>query len=94
MTVDKANTIFSFQRDEMLIEYSKHNIQFQVSGLKRCFKCRSRGDLGSCKDAFIHTNATGIEHVAGVEAIPCASGWCGKVLEGGANSFKDEGKLV
>lgn len=59
-----------------------------VSGLKRCFKCRSRGELGSCKDPFLYTNATG---VAGVETVPCASGWCGKVLEGGANAFKDEG---
>ncbi|XP_046672040.1 uncharacterized protein LOC124361976 [Homalodisca vitripennis] len=61
-----------------------------TEGLKRCFKCRSRGDLGSCKDPFLYSNATAVEHVAGVETVPCASGWCGKVLEGGANSFKDE----
>lgn len=60
--------------------------------IKRCFKCRSRGDLGSCKDQFGYNNASALEKVHGVEAIPCASGWCGKVLEGGANTFKDEGK--
>jgi len=57
-------------------------------GLKRCFKCRSRGDRGSCKDPFRYSNSTDLEK--GVETVPCASGWCGKVLEGGANSFKDE----
>lgn len=58
--------------------------------LKRCFSCRSRGELGSCKDPFLFKNASSVEGVAGVEAVPCASGWCGKILEGGANSFKDE----
>lgn len=62
-----------------------------VLGWKRCFKCRSRGELGSCKDPFSYTNTSAVEHIAGVETIPCSSGWCGKVQEGGANSFKDEG---
>jgi len=57
-----------------------------TEGYMKCFKCRSRGDLGSCKDPFLYSNVT----TAGVEEVPCASGWCGKVLEGGANSFKDE----
>lgn len=48
--------------------------------IKRCFVCRSRGELGSCKDPFT-TNATQVEHEKGVEAVPCASGWCGKILE-------------
>uniref|UniRef100_A0A1B6E2A0 Protein sleepless n=1 Tax=Clastoptera arizonana TaxID=38151 RepID=A0A1B6E2A0_9HEMI len=58
--------------------------------IKRCFKCRSRSDLGSCKDPFNYNNASALENVHGVQAIPCASGWCGKVLERGANTFKDE----
>ncbi|XP_075212412.1 QVR superfamily protein rtv isoform X2 [Lycorma delicatula] len=58
--------------------------------LKRCFQCRSRGELGNCKDPFAYNNATAIEKVPGIQAVPCASGWCGKILEGGANQFKDE----
>lgn len=48
--------------------------------LKRCFVCRSRGELGSCKDPFT-VNVTQIDLEKGVEAVPCASGWCGKLLE-------------
>ncbi|XP_044588494.1 uncharacterized protein LOC123267739 [Cotesia glomerata] len=48
--------------------------------LRRCVNCRSRGDLGSCKDPFT-LNVTLIEKEHGVEAIPCASGWCGKIIE-------------
>ncbi|XP_073999903.1 QVR superfamily protein rtv [Rhodnius prolixus] len=55
----------------------------------RCFKCRSRGDLGSCKDPF-KFNASALEGIQGVDAIPCTSGWCGKILDRGSNSFKDE----
>ncbi|XP_049779079.1 uncharacterized protein LOC126176004 [Schistocerca cancellata] len=56
--------------------------------LRRCFACRSRGELGSCKDPF-KFNATQVENERGVEAVPCASGWCGKFLEGG-NGYKDD----
>ncbi|XP_069680658.1 UPAR/Ly6 domain-containing protein rtv [Periplaneta americana] len=56
--------------------------------LRRCYNCRSRGDLGTCKDPFT-LNLTQAEQERGVEAVPCASGWCGKFLEGG-NSFKDD----
>lgn len=62
--------------------------------LKRCFQCRSRGELGNCKDPFTFNNATAIEKVPGIQAVPCASGWCGKILEGGANQFKDEGLFL
>lgn len=48
--------------------------------LRRCFQCRSRGELGSCKDPFTW-NVTQAENEPGIEAIPCASGWCGKILE-------------
>ena len=67
---------------------------FFSGALKRCFSCRSRGELGSCKDPFLFKNASAVEGVSGVEAVPCASGRCGKILEGGANSFKDEGKYL
>lgn len=50
--------------------------------LRRCYQCRSRGELGSCKDPFTF-NATDVDNEPGLSAIPCASGWCGKVIEGG-----------
>ncbi|KAG8227104.1 hypothetical protein J437_LFUL006356 [Ladona fulva] len=56
--------------------------------LRRCFTCRSRGDLGTCKDPFTF-NSTTVDGNLGVEAVPCASSWCGKILEGGS-TFKDD----
>lgn len=60
--------------------------------LRRCYQCRSRGELGSCKDPFSF-NATDVEMEPGVSAIPCASGWCGKVIEGGGTYALDGKKL-
>ncbi|XP_024891261.1 uncharacterized protein LOC112467042, partial [Temnothorax curvispinosus] len=48
--------------------------------LRRCVSCRSRGDLGSCKDPFT-MNSTQIELEKGIDAVPCVSGWCGKIIE-------------
>ncbi|XP_066591107.1 UPAR/Ly6 domain-containing protein rtv-like [Prorops nasuta] len=48
--------------------------------LRRCVDCRSRGELGSCKDPFT-MNSTEIEMEKGVDSVPCASGWCGKIIE-------------
>ncbi|KAF4529206.1 hypothetical protein B566_EDAN011452, partial [Ephemera danica] len=64
--------------------------------LKRCYSCRSRGELGNCKDPF-PANGTAVptlegaepQMLRGVESVPCASGWCGKMLEGGS-TFKDD----
>uniref|UniRef100_A0A182MST6 Protein sleepless n=1 Tax=Anopheles culicifacies TaxID=139723 RepID=A0A182MST6_9DIPT len=56
--------------------------------LKRCYQCRSRSELGSCKDPFL-LNATQVESERGVSAVPCASGWCGKVIEG-MGSFRED----
>ncbi|XP_052901236.1 uncharacterized protein LOC128307433 isoform X2 [Anopheles moucheti] len=56
--------------------------------LKRCYECRSRSELGSCKDPFL-LNATQVESERGVSAVPCASGWCGKVIEG-MGSFRED----
>ena len=43
----------------------------------------TRGPLGDCRDPFYVTgNSTTLEHKShGVKTIPCASGWCSKVLE-------------
>lgn len=51
-----------------------------------CFTCRSRGPLGDCRDAFPY-NETTAEGVRGVEATPCASKWCGKLVEGKDDDF-------
>ena len=53
------------------------------NGLKRCFSCRSRTELGDCRDPFYVTgNSSTLEHKShGVEISPCASGWCSKILE-------------
>ncbi|KAF2368346.1 hypothetical protein FHG87_000895 [Trinorchestia longiramus] len=50
-----------------------------TEGARRCFACRSRGRLGDCRDPFPY-NSTYL--VKDVEAIPCASGWCSKIIEG------------
>ncbi|XP_065159299.1 UPAR/Ly6 domain-containing protein rtv [Atheta coriaria] len=62
-----------------------------TQGIQRCFVCRSRGEMGSCKDQFTY-NATQIESkdVKGVEMSPCASGWCGKIVETESNAPKEE----
>ncbi|XP_032673671.1 uncharacterized protein LOC116845270 [Odontomachus brunneus] len=51
-----------------------------VGSHRRCVSCRSRGELGSCKDPFT-MNSTQITLEKGVEALPCVSGWCGKIIE-------------
>ncbi|XP_046464149.1 uncharacterized protein LOC124209941 [Daphnia pulex] len=87
--------------------------------VKRCFKCRSRGELGDCRNPDDRTsslsstgrnpflssadrdqttrsnsNAFGSNFESsgswgGVEAVPCSSGWCAKVIEG-KGTFKAE----
>ena len=47
--------------------------------------------MGSCKDPFVW-NATQVEKEQGVTAVPCASGWCGKVIEGDT-SFREDGEF-
>ncbi|CRL01998.1 CLUMA_CG015367, isoform A [Clunio marinus] len=73
-------------------ELSDHvtNLKRVGEGLiKRCYQCRSRGDLGSCKDPF-RFNASHIDTEPGVTAVPCASGWCGKVMEGETGAFRED----
>lgn len=61
-----------------------------LAALRRCFQCRSRGELGSCKDPF-KFNVTQIENEHGITAVPCASGWCGKVIES-EGTLRDDGE--
>ncbi|XP_055383204.1 uncharacterized protein LOC129613244 [Condylostylus longicornis] len=65
------------------------SFQYSEGLLRRCYQCRSRGELGSCKDPF-KFNLTQAEKEPGIEAIPCASGWCGKVIEGGGSYSVDD----
>ncbi|XP_061392615.1 uncharacterized protein LOC133328081 [Musca vetustissima] len=78
---------FSVQITVIIILLSLFNSSDAL--LRRCFQCRSRGELGSCKDPFTF-NATDVEKESGVTAIPCASGWCGKVIEGGGTYAVDD----
>lgn len=54
-------------------------IMVTAGQVRRCYSCRSRGRRGDCKDPA-NFNATKL--VPGVEAVPCASGWCSKIIEG------------
>ena len=63
--------------------------------IRRCYACRSRGELGDCRDPFFTlsnaaNNASVEINKAGVETPPCASGWCSKILEGVDKSNKDD----
>ncbi|XP_032512019.1 uncharacterized protein LOC116766308 [Danaus plexippus] len=62
----------------------------EVNGLqKRCIKCRSRGELGSCGDPF-PTNVTESEDQVGIHVVACPSGWCGKMIEGTTGAFRTD----
>lgn len=56
---------------------------------KRCIRCRSRGDLGTCGDQF-PLNVTETDVVAGLHVVACPSGWCGKLLEGTVGAFRQD----
>lgn len=90
-------------------------LDFLTGAVKRCFKCRSRGELGDCRNpdegrslanagrnpfaidrdqsdprGGSSTFNTNFESWSGIEAVPCSSGWCAKVIEG-KGTFKAEG---
>ena len=50
---------------------------------RRCYQCESRGHLGSCNDPFLFSNISEADNMIGVQvsAVPCSSGWCGKVID-------------
>ncbi|KAK7791404.1 hypothetical protein R5R35_010528 [Gryllus longicercus] len=77
-----------YSSNKLTIVFVILSLAISTEALKRCFTCRSRGDQGSCKDPF-KINATMVEMERGVDAVPCASGWCGKFLEGGT-TYKDD----
>uniref|UniRef100_T1JLK0 Uncharacterized protein n=1 Tax=Strigamia maritima TaxID=126957 RepID=T1JLK0_STRMM len=61
-----------------------------TDGLKRCFECRSRGQLGDCGDPF-NTNSTSIS--ASVTVLTCISGWCGKIVDGTEDKIRRTERL-
>ncbi|XP_034825419.1 UPAR/Ly6 domain-containing protein rtv [Maniola hyperantus] len=56
---------------------------------KRCMKCRSRGELGTCGDPFPF-NVTDADAEAGIHVVACPSGWCGKMIEGTTGAFRTD----
>jgi len=57
------------------------------SNYRRCYTCRSRGELGDCRDPFMppEPRQPGLPapaHTAAIHQLPCSSGWCSKILDG------------
>eukprot|EP00088_Acartia_fossae_P018288 TRINITY_DN20557_c0_g1_i1.p1 TRINITY_DN20557_c0_g1~~TRINITY_DN20557_c0_g1_i1.p1 ORF type:complete len:157 (-),score=10.11 TRINITY_DN20557_c0_g1_i1:131-601(-) len=69
------------------------------SNLRRCYTCRSRGELGDCRDPFSPPEAgdpgvtalTQEQLISGIDTIPCSSGWCSKILDGDKNALDNFG---
>jgi len=60
---------------------------------RRCFNCRSRGELGDCRDPFyLSANSTLVKNSkkAGVKMLPCSSGWCKKFVGGNQDKLKSD----
>ncbi|XP_065582999.1 UPAR/Ly6 domain-containing protein rtv-like [Artemia franciscana] len=60
------------------------------AAVKRCYQCRSRGPLGDCKDPFSPDKSPD----GSTQTIPCASGWCAKIIEGQNFKSDDYGTAV
>lgn len=88
-TLDRALKSFHFHqsRSSSFMEFT-----LALGLIKRCYQCRSRGELGSCKDSF-RFNASHVDKEPGVTTVPCASGWCGKVIEGETGAFREDGEF-
>uniref|UniRef100_A0A1E1WN51 Uncharacterized protein n=1 Tax=Pectinophora gossypiella TaxID=13191 RepID=A0A1E1WN51_PECGO len=56
---------------------------------KRCIRCRSRGELGTCGDPFPF-NVTEPEADAGIHVVACPSGWCAKIIEGTTGTYRSD----
>lgn len=57
---------------------------------KRCIRCRSRGELGSCGDP-LPFNVTDPDAEPGIHVVACPSGWCGKMIQGTTGAFRTDG---
>lgn len=80
----KRILIFRIAFVVLTITLFKSQISPVEARFKRCFTCRSRGALGDCKDPF-YLNSTTFDDQTNtkpsIEATPCASGWCAKIIE-------------
>ncbi|KAI5634347.1 hypothetical protein NE865_12961 [Phthorimaea operculella] len=74
-------TLFSFTFIALLLLDEVKCLQ------KRCIRCRSRGELGSCGDPF-PLNVTEPEQEVGIHVVACPSGWCAKIIEGTTGAYK------
>merc|ERR1712034_154007 len=69
----------------------------QQESYSRCYTCRSRGDVGDCKDKFSppppfnasNPDASLVRHV---KESPCYSGWCYKQIDGEIGDSSNSGK--
>ena len=75
----------------------------QEESYRRCYTCRSRGELGDCGDTFSPPppfNATNpaASLVRHVKESPCYSGWCFKQIDGevgdSTNTAMERGCMV
>merc|ERR1711862_242882 len=75
----------------------------QNPSYRRCYTCRSRGELGDCKDDFIpppafNASNPGASLLRHVKESPCYSGWCFKEIDGNifdrANTAIERGCMV
>merc|ERR1712117_205926 len=69
--------------------------QAKIHIQRRCYVCRSRGELGDCRDQFIPPEplppGTPVQaHDKSVVEEPCSSGWGLKILEGRDKNFGDD----
>lgn len=68
----------------LLLHYQMPSKKLVEASFKRCFNCRSRGPLGDCRDPFT-LNSTTFDRQTNskpsIEAVPCSSGWCAKIIE-------------
>lgn len=67
-------------------------LRYNLALSRRCYECRSRGELGSCKDPF-KFNSSDVDNEPGLSTVSCPSGWCGKVIEGGG-AYAVDGKFT
>merc|ERR1712119_73245 len=70
---------------------------------RKCYVCRSRGELGDCKDSFsppppFNSSNSQASLVRHVKDNPCSSGWCYKQIDGelgdAANNAMERGCMV
>ena len=87
----------------MILMTSLFMAEAQQESYRRCYTCRSRGEMGDCKDTFSppppfnasNPDASLVRHV---KENPCYSGWCYKQIDGeigdSSNTAMERGCMV